>query len=92
MGGWVGGWVGGGGAAGRCTTRGSCTCVTKDTEPEKLYLNSNSRGGLGVRAVHNSGILHGDFKTLNLLVGADQRVKVADFGLSKASARAVVVT
>eukprot|EP00291_Cryptomonas_curvata_P019788 CAMPEP_0172156156 /NCGR_PEP_ID=MMETSP1050-20130122/3032_1 /TAXON_ID=233186 /ORGANISM="Cryptomonas curvata, Strain CCAP979/52" /LENGTH=484 /DNA_ID=CAMNT_0012825149 /DNA_START=314 /DNA_END=1764 /DNA_ORIENTATION=- len=37
----------------------------------------------GLRAVHNSGILHGDFKTLNLLVGADQRVKVADFGLSK---------
>jgi serine/threonine protein kinase len=35
------------------------------------------------RAVHNSGILHGDFKTLNLLVGADQHVKVADFGLSK---------
>ena len=38
------------------------------------------------RAVHNSGILHGDFKTLNLLVGADQRVKVADFGLSKVPA------
>ena len=35
------------------------------------------------RAVHNAGIIHGDFKTLNLLVGADQRVKVADFGLSK---------
>jgi serine/threonine protein kinase len=33
--------------------------------------------------VHNAGIIHGDFKTLNLLVGADQRVKVADFGLSK---------
>ena len=35
------------------------------------------------RAVHNAGLIHGDFKTLNLLVGADQRVKVADFGLSK---------
>ncbi len=33
--------------------------------------------------MHNAGIIHGDFKTLNLLVGADQRVKVADFGLSK---------
>ena len=33
--------------------------------------------------MHNAGLIHGDFKTLNLLVGADQRVKVADFGLSK---------
>uniref|UniRef100_A0A7S0ESI0 Protein kinase domain-containing protein n=1 Tax=Hanusia phi TaxID=3032 RepID=A0A7S0ESI0_9CRYP len=37
----------------------------------------------GLRAVHNAGLIHGDFKTLNLLVGPDQRVKVADFGLSK---------
>lgn len=37
----------------------------------------------GLRAVHNAGLIHGDFKTLNLLVGPDHRVKVADFGLSK---------
>eukprot|EP00286_Rhodomonas_abbreviata_P026118 CAMPEP_0181297504 /NCGR_PEP_ID=MMETSP1101-20121128/5275_1 /TAXON_ID=46948 /ORGANISM="Rhodomonas abbreviata, Strain Caron Lab Isolate" /LENGTH=1295 /DNA_ID=CAMNT_0023402445 /DNA_START=231 /DNA_END=4118 /DNA_ORIENTATION=+ len=37
----------------------------------------------GLRAIHNAGLIHGDFKPLNLLVGPDQRVKVADFGLSK---------
>mmetsp|Transcript_46453 Transcript_46453/g.109131 ORF Transcript_46453/g.109131 Transcript_46453/m.109131 type:complete len:1208 (-) Transcript_46453:95-3718(-) len=37
----------------------------------------------GLRAIHNAGLIHGDFKPLNLLVSHDQRVKVADFGLSK---------
>mmetsp|Transcript_35993 Transcript_35993/g.92015 ORF Transcript_35993/g.92015 Transcript_35993/m.92015 type:complete len:966 (-) Transcript_35993:293-3190(-) len=37
----------------------------------------------GLRAVHSAGMIHGDFKTLNMLVGPDHRVKVADFGLSK---------
>jgi len=37
----------------------------------------------GLRAVHMAGMIHGDFKTLNMLVGPDHRVKVADFGLSK---------
>lgn len=37
----------------------------------------------GLRAVHSAGLIHGDFKTLNMLVGPDHRVKVGDFGLSK---------
>lgn len=37
----------------------------------------------GLRAIHGAGIIHGDFKTLNLLVTHEGRVKVADFGLSK---------
>mmetsp|Transcript_15878 Transcript_15878/g.31325 ORF Transcript_15878/g.31325 Transcript_15878/m.31325 type:complete len:475 (+) Transcript_15878:122-1546(+) len=37
----------------------------------------------GLRAVHAAGMIHGDFKTLNMLVGPDHRVKVSDFGLSK---------
>ena len=37
----------------------------------------------GLRAVHEAGLIHGDFKTLNMLVGPDHRVKVGDFGLSK---------
>jgi hypothetical protein len=30
----------------------------------------------GLRAVHTAGLIHGDFKTLNLLVERDQRIKV----------------
>ena len=37
----------------------------------------------GLRAIHGVGMIHGDFKTLNLLVTREGRVKVADFGLSK---------
>jgi len=37
----------------------------------------------GLRAIHNAGMIHGDFKTLNLLVSREGRLKVADFGLSK---------
>ena len=37
----------------------------------------------GLRAIHNVGMMHGDLKTLNLLVTLEGRVKVADFGLSK---------
>ena len=37
----------------------------------------------GLRAIHNVGMIHGDLKTLNLLVTLEGRVKVADFGLSK---------
>jgi sterile alpha motif and leucine zipper-containing kinase AZK len=40
-------------------------------------------GLYGLRAIHAAGIIHGDYKSLNLLVGIDGRVKVADFGLSK---------
>ena len=31
----------------------------------------------GLRAVHNANLIHGDFKTLNLLVERDQRVKAS---------------
>ena len=42
----------------------------------------------GLAAVHAAGLIHGDFKPDNVLVGEDDRARVVDFGLAKASGEA----
>ncbi len=54
--------------------------------PIKRLLDLGVQMAAGLRAAHDAGIAHRDFKPANVMLTRDSRVKVVDFGLAKAFA------
>lgn len=62
------------------------TLATWTPQPGRTWveiLNAFIAAGRGLEAVHAAGMVHGDFKPQNVLVGADGRMRVTDFGLAR---------
>lgn len=51
--------------------------------PWREVLDVFLLAGSGLAAAHAAGLVHGDFKPENVLLGEDGRVRVADFGLAR---------
>ncbi|KAG2772277.1 hypothetical protein Pcac1_g8123 [Phytophthora cactorum] len=49
--------------------------------PDRLWTKLHE-AALGIQYLHARGVVHGDLKGNNIVIGSDMKVKVTDFGLS----------
>lgn len=56
---------------------------TAQPRPWREVLRIFGQAGQGLAAAHEQGIIHRDFKPHNVMLGADGRVRVLDFGLAR---------
>ncbi|MEM9457522.1 MAG: serine/threonine-protein kinase [Myxococcota bacterium] len=57
--------------------------IATGPHPWRKILSAFEQAGRGLRAAHEAGLVHRDFKPSNAIMGPDGRVRVMDFGLAR---------